>query len=66
MTKKRMLKQNNAKELEKLLETEREKLRSFRFRISQGKIKQVKEGKEIRRTIARILTRLTEVGKNAL
>lgn len=55
--KKDIVGQKDKKELEKLLENEREKLRSFRFKLSQGKTKNVKEGKYIKRSIARILTR---------
>ncbi len=40
---------------QKLIET-REKLRAFRFAMTGGKQKNVKEGKVLRKDIARILT----------
>ena len=40
---------------QKLMET-REKLRAFRFAMTGGKQKNVKEGKMLRKDIARILT----------
>ncbi|MCH7883038.1 50S ribosomal protein L29 [Patescibacteria group bacterium] len=58
--KKDIVGQKDKKELEKLLENEREKLRSFRFKLSQGKTKNVKGGMFIKRNIARILTRFRQ------
>lgn len=43
-------------ELLKDLREKREALRIFRFGISGGKVKNVKEGKGLRREIAQILT----------
>ncbi len=54
-------KKNNKAELEKELGENREALRKFRFAVSQSKIKNVKDGREIRRNIARILTRLNQL-----
>ncbi len=45
-------------ELMKVLVEKREALRAFRFGVTGGKTKNVKEGRTIRRTIARILTEL--------
>lgn len=56
--KKNRIEERDPKKLENMLEREREKLRRFRFKISQGKVKNVKEGKHAKRVIARILTRL--------
>ena len=42
--------------LEKILQEKREKLRQFRFEISQKKLKNVKEIKNIKKDIARTLT----------
>lgn len=50
------LKEMKAKELEELLEKKQNDLRRFSFEISKNKIKNVKEAKEIRKDIARILT----------
>lgn len=43
-------------ELENTLTEKREALRKFRFGISGSKIKNTKEGKNLRKEIARILT----------
>lgn len=45
-------------DLQKLLAEKREALRLFRFGISGSKLKNVKEGKGLRKEIARILTEL--------
>lgn len=47
-------------ELERMLMDEREKLRQFRFVMSGGKSKNVKEGKRIRKETARIQTALRQ------
>ncbi|MCF7836072.1 MAG: 50S ribosomal protein L29 [Candidatus Marinimicrobia bacterium] len=44
------------KELKAMLDEKRNALRDFRFKISKGKAKDVKEGRNLRREIARILT----------
>lgn len=46
----------NDKELEKALTEKRVSLRSFRFGIAGSKVRNVKEGKNTRKEIARILT----------
>lgn len=44
------------KELASLLEEKREALRKFRFGISGSKTRNVREGRNIRKEIARVLT----------
>ncbi|MFA6397403.1 MAG: 50S ribosomal protein L29 [Candidatus Paceibacterota bacterium] len=51
-------------DLQKLLEEERHKLKAFRFGVSGSKSKNVKEGKTIKRNIARILTEITKQKNN--
>ncbi len=48
------------KELQKTLEEKRAELRAFRFGISGSKIKNVKEGSNAKKDIARILTELKQ------
>ncbi|MCX6712215.1 MAG: 50S ribosomal protein L29 [Candidatus Vogelbacteria bacterium] len=50
-------------ELKKLLGEKREALTKFKFGISGSRTKNVKEGKNTRRDIARILTRLNTANK---
>ncbi|MBI4118104.1 MAG: 50S ribosomal protein L29 [Parcubacteria group bacterium] len=52
-----------AKELEKLLREKRKALRLFRFGSAGSRTKNVKEGRSLRRDIARILTK---VGANKI
>lgn len=52
------LKPKNAAELTRLLSTEREKLRDLRFKVAQGQLKDVREVREARHTVARIMTLL--------
>ncbi len=54
------LKQKPKDEIEKLLKDLREKLRQLRFDLVSGKIKNVKEIREIKKDIARILTFLRQ------
>lgn len=46
------------KDLEKMLVEKREALREFRFGISGSKVRNIKEGRDVRRVIAQILTEL--------
>lgn len=55
--KKEILGSTSRSALDEMLERERERLRVFRFRTGQGKAKNMKEGRELRKAIARILTR---------
>lgn len=50
-------------DLEKELREKREALRAFRFGIAGSKVKNMKEGRDLRKDIARILTALK--GKKA-
>ena len=54
------LKNKTAKELKKMLNSFREKQRVLRFDLSAGKVKDIREIRETKRTIARILTILKE------
>ena len=51
------------KELGKLLSDKKEKIRQFQFDISAGKLKNVRELRETKRDVARILTILTSRSK---
>jgi ribosomal protein L29 len=48
-------------ELEKELHDKRVALRDFRFSMSGGKVKNVREGRKVRREIARALTALAVI-----
>ena len=50
------LKQRPEPELKKLLQDSREKLRQLKFDLYSGKVKNIKEIRQIRKDIARILT----------
>jgi large subunit ribosomal protein L29 len=50
------LRQKNPEELKNLLIQKREKLRFLRFGLSSGKIKNVREIRQVKKDIARILT----------
>lgn len=52
------LEKKTDKELQKLLAEKRESLRGFRFDTTGTKIKNVKEGSNIKKDVARILTEL--------
>jgi len=47
-------------EIRKMLPDYRERLRKLRFDLTSGKIKNIREIRELRKTIARILTILKE------
>ncbi|MEK7582140.1 MAG: 50S ribosomal protein L29 [Patescibacteria group bacterium] len=53
------LKSKKTEDLIKLLGEKRESLRVFRFGISGSKIKNVKEGKCLRKEIARIMSEIS-------
>lgn len=46
------------KELIKIVKENRDKIKNFRFGIAGSKIRNVKEGKNIKKQIARILTEI--------
>jgi len=50
------LRQKSKEEIRKLLDEKRERLRQLRFDLVSGKVKNVKEVREIKKDIARILT----------
>jgi len=54
------LKQKTAAELQKMAAEERVKLQQLRFDLPGGKVKNVREIRQIRRNIARILTVLRQ------
>jgi len=54
------LRQKSKEELKKLLEEKRERLRQLRFDLASGKVKNVREIRQIRKEIARILTLLKQ------
>jgi ribosomal protein L29 len=53
------IKSKTASDLTKMLSDKRESLRLFRFGTSGAKTKNVKEGRELKRDIARIMTVLS-------
>ncbi|MEN9649228.1 MAG: Ribosomal protein [Candidatus Parcubacteria bacterium] len=53
----------NKKDLVKTLIEKRDALQSFRFNIAGARTKNVKEGRSIRKDIARIETELTSIAK---
>lgn len=53
------LKQKNEIELKKLLADSREKLRDLRFRVASRQLKDVRQIRKIKKTIAKSLTLLT-------
>ncbi len=52
------LKKLSEKELAKLLEEKRTAVRQFRFDLTGSKVKNIKEGAQAKKTVARILTEL--------
>ncbi len=54
------IKEKTDKELQELLGSKQKSLRLFRFGVSGSKIKNVKEGRNTRKDIARILTEINE------
>lgn len=52
------LKGKTLAELQKLLAESRERLRELRFKVANGQLKDVREIRELRRSIAQILTKL--------
>ena len=52
------IKKKDEPELRKLLVQDRESLRKFRFEVAGSRTRNVKEGRSLRRNIARILTAL--------
>jgi ribosomal protein L29 len=59
------LKQRSDKELNELVSSLREKLRGFRFDVAADSLKDVREIRDAKKTLARALTLLSERVKNA-
>jgi len=59
----RELRQKSNKELKESLANLKDKLRELRFNLAGGKVKNIKEIHQTKKTIARILTLLKEDGK---
>jgi ribosomal protein L29 len=59
------LKNKTLADLGGLLVTKREALRVFRFGSAGAKSKNVKEGKALNKDIARIMTKITELGSKS-
>jgi len=57
--------QKTKSELQKILQDNWGKLRQLRFDLAAGKVKNVREIRRIKKEIARILTLLTELPKEA-
>ncbi|MCX6717880.1 MAG: 50S ribosomal protein L29 [bacterium] len=55
------LKKKTKAEMEKMLEEKKVALNAFKFGIAGSKIKNVREGRNIRREIAQIITTLKDV-----
>jgi ribosomal protein L29 len=53
-------KTKTAEELNRLVADNRQKLQTFRFAMTGGKTKNVKEGRNLRKEIARILTEMNK------
>lgn len=54
------IKQKSKKELQRLLRNSQDKLRQLRFDLASGKVKNVREIRQIKKDIARILTTLCQ------
>jgi large subunit ribosomal protein L29 len=61
----RELRQRTDKELEETLNSLRDKLRELRFNLAGGKVKNIREIHQTKKTIARILTLLKEHATSA-
>jgi len=63
MAKIKDLREKTQTELKMFLVDKHEALRQFRFNSGRGKTKNTKEGREIKKDIARILTLLSDQGQ---
>lgn len=59
----RDLREKTKIELDDLLNEKRDALRKFRFEMGHGKTKNTKEGRELKRDIARVITLMKESKK---
>ena len=64
MTKKTSLKKHSKEELTALVSTKREELRTLRFAVAGSKNRNVKQGRTLRKVIARALTELNATRLN--
>ena len=55
-----LLRKKPKSELQRMLSSSQEKLRKLRFNLASGKVKNIREIRELRKDIARILTILRE------
>lgn len=55
------LRKKSKSDLKKILQDSRERLRVLRFDLAEGKIKNIREVRKVKRGIARILTLLKEI-----
>lgn len=58
------LRKKTAVELEKLLKESQEKLREGRFKVHQNQLKNIREIRDVKHEIARLLTLIKEKGQN--
>lgn len=58
------IKKLSDKELAKLLDEKRSAVRQFRFDVTGSKVKNIKEGGNARKTVARIVTELSARSAN--
>ena len=54
------LRQISTEELKKMMKDDREKLRQFRFDLATGKVKNIREIRQVRKDIAKIMTLLKQ------
>ncbi len=54
------LRQKPKEELKKMVDDSREKLRQLRFDLSAGKVKNVREIRQVKKNIARVITLIKE------
>ncbi len=57
------LTQKDKKELEKMINEKKEKLRQMRFNLVSGKVKNIREIREVKKDIAKMLTKINENDK---
>lgn len=59
--KKEDFKNRNAQDLTDILKEKRNLLRDFRFRVARGRAKNTKEGRDLKKQIAQILTEINKL-----
>ncbi len=53
------LKDKNEKDLQKMLQEKRESIQSFRFGVAGSKVRNVREGRNLKKDVARIMTEIS-------